>query len=124
MSLQKQCFITLRVSEEEKKDYEKDAQRMNLSISDYINKSIRKNKKSIVQAKDLIDPLKSAFQSLKFLEENYKDLSRMIMATQIGVDNIASKVLEKKQYENIQRLYRKAFDLYDVAKEGTVKETS
>lgn len=124
MSLQKQFFITLRVSEEEKKDYEKDAQRMNLSISDYIKHNIRKNKNAIVQAKDLIDPLKSAFQSLKFLEENYKDLSRMIMATQIGVDNIASKVLEKKQYENIQRLYRKAFDLYDVAKKGTVKETS
>lgn len=117
MNTEKLTYVGMRTSLEIRKLIESDAASMSLSVSEYIRyKLVTERTKSLSVEKNLHSE-KVSLKSLEFLEENYKDLSRMIMATQIAVDTIASRFLKKETYISVQKLYNKAFALYDVTKD-------
>ena len=112
----------MRSSLEEKQLVESDASSLNLTLSEYIRYKLITERTQASCSNNNGEKQKSPFKSLEFLEENYKDLSRMIFATQITVDALASRILEKENYAIVQNLYDKAFDIYGVTNDEYKKK--
>lgn len=118
MSESKSEALTIRFTSEQRAYIEDKSREFLLTVRDYIRKSaVNEIERSSPKTLSHSHAPQRSFKSLEFLEENYKDLSRMIMATQIAVDAIASRFLKKETYIGLQKLYNKAFALYDVAKD-------
>ena len=110
--------LTIRFSSEQRAYLEDKARELRLTVRDYIHKrALTENESSSSKSQSQSSVPERSFKSLEFLEENYKDLSRMIMATQITVDAIASRFLKKETYMSVTKLHNKAFNIYDVTKD-------
>lgn len=124
MNTEKLAYMGIRSSLEERKLVERDAATMQMSLSEYIRYKLLTERTQASCSNNNGEKQKSSLKSLDFLEENYKDLARMIFSTQIAVDTLASCLLKKENYDTVQKLYDEAFDVYAVTNDEYKKDKS
>ena len=124
MNTEKSIYMGIRSNLEEKKLVESDAASMGLSLSEYIRYKLITERTQRSDSSAHGEKQNSTLKSLDFLEENYKDLARMIFSTQIAVNTLASCLLTKDNYDIVNKLYDEAFDLYGVTNKDYKKDES